>query len=122
MGKNLNLNANLNKRFARLLPTILGSFLLAHLAAAVQGELDRGDIAGLPGVMLECKDHGTISLSDIRKEVARQVDNDDAFLGLACIKQRGKSSPEDAYWLIDARHVPAVIRALSGLPAEEVAS
>jgi hypothetical protein len=79
---------------------------------ALTGSADRGDIAGLAGVVIEAKNHGTLTLKPWMQELQREVDNDGAVLGLLCAKRKGSTSPEDAYWLIDPRHVPMVIRAV----------
>ena len=83
---------------------------------APQGSIDRGDIAGISGVVIEAKNHRTLALSSWLKELQLEVDNDGASLGLLCVKRRGYVSPEDAYWIIDPRHVPAVINALKAYP------
>ena len=63
---------------------------------ALHGTDDRGDIAGVPGVMFECKSVKSITLGEFMNEVAVQTKNAGARLGVAVIKRRQKSTG-DAY-------------------------
>ncbi len=82
---------------------------------ALQGANDKGDIAGLPGVVIEAKNHKTILLSSWMKELQVEVDNANAHLGLLCIKKKGSTKPQDCYWLIDPRHVEMVLKTIQGI-------
>ncbi len=68
---------------------------------ALNGAKDRGDIAGIPGVVIECKNERTITLAQYADEVDAEATNDGAVVGVAWIKRRGKASPGDAYVLLD---------------------
>lgn len=52
------------------------------------GQNDRGDIGGIPGVMLECKAEKQIKLSEYMDEVAAQKANAGAQVGVAVVKRR----------------------------------
>lgn len=63
----------------------------------LSGALDRGDVAGVPGVMIEAKAERAITLAAYLTEVEAQTRNAGALVGVAWIKRRGKTSPADAY-------------------------
>ena len=67
---------------------------------ALAGGKDRGDIAGIPGVVIECKNEKIISLATYVDETEAERRNAGARIGLAWIKRRGKSSPGDGYVLM----------------------
>lgn len=64
---------------------------------ALGGSLDRGDVAGIPGVVIECKNEKSITLASYVDEAEIERRNDNAAIGAAWIKRRGKSSPADGY-------------------------
>lgn len=80
---------------------------------ALAGAQDRGDIAGLAGVVIEAKavaPEGLVAtMSAGLRELMAEVDNDHAALGLLCIKRPGTTDPGEAYWIIDPRHVQNLI-------------
>jgi hypothetical protein len=55
---------------------------------ALHGTDDRGDIAGVPGVMFECKSVKSITLAEFANEVAVQTKNAGARVGVTVIKRR----------------------------------
>ena len=57
---------------------------------ALAGAEDRGDITGIPGVMIEAKNCGSITLAAWADEVEVQTRNAGARIGVAWIKRRGK--------------------------------
>lgn len=63
----------------------------------LNGAKDRGDISGLPGVMVEAKSEKSITLGTYLREVETQTANANAEVGVAWVKRRGKTSPGDAY-------------------------
>jgi Holliday junction resolvase len=67
---------------------------------ALSGNQDRGDIAGVPGVMLECKAEKAIHLSDYMNEVRVQKANAGAQVGVAVIKRRSHGV-ERAYVVLE---------------------
>ena len=77
------------------------SAIVAHLKAngfpyaerrALAGSVDRGDIAGVPGVMLEAKACKQLSLSQWMDEVRAQKKNAGAQVGACVIKRRNHSA------------------------------
>ena len=56
------------------------------------GTHDRGDIGGVPGVMFECKNAKTITLSQYMDEVREQKANAGAQIGVAVIKRRNHAA------------------------------
>lgn len=67
----------------------------------LNGANDRGDIAGIPGVVIECKNEKAVTLAAYADETTTETANDGARIGLAWIKRRGKTSPAHAYVLLD---------------------
>ena len=65
------------------------------------GHLDRGDIAGIPGVVIEAKNTATISLPSFIAEANQEAANDGGALGVAWIKRRGRPSALDGYIAMD---------------------
>lgn len=61
------------------------------------GANDQGDIAGIPGVVIECKAERAITLSSYVDETEKERTNNGARLGVAWIKRRGKTSPGAGY-------------------------
>jgi hypothetical protein len=67
---------------------------------AIQGKNDRGDIVGVPGVVIEAKNAARVELGNWINELRAEVVNDGAALGAVWIKRRGKASPADGYAVI----------------------
>jgi len=67
---------------------------------ALNGSTDRGDVAGIPGVVIECKNEKAVSLAAYADETERERVNDGARHAAAWIKRRGKASPADGYVLL----------------------
>lgn len=90
---------------------------------AKTGAKDKGDIAGLLGVVIEAKNVKPTLLSVVfntgTKELQREVDNAGAVLGLLAVKRPGTTDPGDCYWLLDPRHVARVIAWAEQHEAEE---
>lgn len=64
------------------------------------GTIDRGDITGLPGVVIEVKGSNGGASSRIRlgewlDETEREIANDKADTGVLVVKRPGKGKPED---------------------------
>jgi hypothetical protein len=69
---------------------------------ALRGKNDGGDIAGLPGVVIECKAAARVDLSGWLGELAAEVANAKADMGAVVFKRRGRTNPGDQYVLMDA--------------------
>lgn len=66
------------------------------------GAKDRGDIAGIPGIVIEAKNTASYNLAGAVKEAQAEARNDSSGVfgvshGVAWIKQHGKTSAEDGY-------------------------
>jgi Holliday junction resolvase len=59
---------------------------------ALSGKDDRGDIAGLPGVVIEVKNHKEIKLSQWIKELEAEMHNDKADTGVIIHKKTGTTN------------------------------
>lgn len=66
---------------------------------ALGGEKDRGDIAGIPGVVLEVKDAEDKRLSRWRDETLAEVNNDGADLGALVVKVFRKNVADWDCWV-----------------------
>ena len=64
---------------------------------ALEGNHDRGDIAGLPYTVLEVKNHAALDLAGWLNELMREIDNDDAEYGAVIAKRRGHAKADQWY-------------------------
>ncbi|KUJ65599.1 hypothetical protein ACZ90_45945, partial [Streptomyces albus subsp. albus] len=60
---------------------------------ALNGSQDRGDVAGIPGTVLEVKNCARTELASWVDEAEIERVNDGASLGAVWSKRRGKSNP-----------------------------
>jgi hypothetical protein len=67
---------------------------------ALGGAKDRGDLAGIPGVVVECKSAARVELAAWLDEAETERDNDGADLGVVWFKRRGKASPGAGFVLM----------------------
>jgi hypothetical protein len=63
----------------------------------LSGARDRGDIAGIPGVVIEAKDQKRMSLAEWLDEATVETANAHARIGVVWFKRRGKTSPGSGY-------------------------
>lgn len=68
---------------------------------ALAGALDKGDITGVPGCVIEAKNCKQINLAQFLDEANVERDNAGAVVGAAWVKRRGKSSAADGYVVMD---------------------
>ena len=68
---------------------------------ALNGINDKGDVAGVIGVVIEAKDCKTHELAAWLDEANKERDNAGADLGVAWFHRRGKASARDGYVLMD---------------------
>jgi hypothetical protein len=69
-----------------------------HVERRVQaGANDKGDIAGIPGVVIEAKNCQRIELAGWLKEAETERDNAGEIIGAVWAKRKGKSSAGDGY-------------------------
>lgn len=64
---------------------------------ALAGTLDRGDIAGIPGVVIEAKSAARLDLAGWLAEAETERANDNATHGIVWAKRTGRTSPADGY-------------------------
>lgn len=85
----------------------------------LNGAKDRGDIAGIPGVVIEVKNCARQELSSWVNEAELERDNDNATLGVVWHKLRGRTSPADWFVTMSGAQFVNLLRELQGLPALE---
>jgi hypothetical protein len=64
---------------------------------ALAGVNDKGDVAGIPGVVIEVKDHAKITLSEWVAELRQEIANAEADTGVVIAKKRGTLDVGDWY-------------------------
>ncbi len=87
---------------------------------ALNGAKDRGDVAGVPGVVIEAKSAARLDLAGWVGEANTERDNDGAELGVVWAKRRGKASAADGYVLMDGRTLVGLLRAAGYLPEKPI--
>lgn len=65
------------------------------------GQHDRGDIAGVPGVVIEAKNTNRLELAAAVDEANVEALNAAAPIGVAWMKRKGKADPLDGYVVMD---------------------
>lgn len=80
------------------------------------GTLDRGDIAGVPGVVVEVKNCARQELGAWVAEAERERDNDRASLGVVWHKRRGTTDPGRWFVTMSGAQFAALLREQQGLP------
>lgn len=69
---------------------------------ALGGANDRGDIAGIPGVVIEAKNCKAIDLAGWIAELVVEIENDNADNGVVIAKRRGHADVDKAYAIMPA--------------------
>lgn len=64
---------------------------------SLNGSNDRGDIAGIPCVVLEVKNHATMKLPEWLRELDAEIINDRANTGVVIHKRRGTTNVGEWY-------------------------
>lgn len=83
---------------------------------APSGARDRGDIAGIPGVVIEAKSAARIELAAWMDETERERVEDGATYGVLWIKRRGRASAGDGYAVLSGAALVALLREAGYLP------
>lgn len=78
-----------------------------RLAGSAQ---DRGDIAGVPGVVLEVKNHASLNLAGWVDEAVLEQANDGADYGIVVHKRRGKGNAGDWYATLTVAQMARLLR------------
>jgi hypothetical protein len=70
----------------------------AHIERrSLNGSNDRGDIAGIPGVVIEVKNHARMELSQWLSELEVEIGNDNANTGVVIHKKKGTTNVGEWY-------------------------
>lgn len=88
----------------------------------LNGTHDRGDIAGLPGIVIEVKNCARQELAAWIAEAERERDNDGASLGVVWHKRRGKSDPRDWFVTMSGLQFAYLLREHMEMPPLEPAA
>ena len=76
--------------------------------------LDKGDIAGVNGVVIEVKNHTKLDLSAWVKELEVEIHNDKAWTGVIIHKRIGKGDVGEWYATMPAKIWIELIRKING--------
>lgn len=74
------------------------------------GARDRGDIAGVVGVVIEAKDHNRLALAEAVDQATTEAANDGAAIGAAWLKRRGKPDAADGYVVLTGATFMTLLR------------
>lgn len=80
-----------------------------RLASA--GGKDCGDLTGIPGAVIEVKNHKTMDLGGWFTELEAEMRNAAAHIGAVVHKRRGKGNPADWYVSMSGRVFAELLRA-----------
>jgi len=83
----------------------------------LNGTHDRGDIAGIPGVVIEVKNCARQELPGWVAEAERERHNDGASLGVVWHKKRGTTDPGRWFVTMSGDQFAELLREQQGLPA-----
>ena len=74
------------------------------------GSADKGDIAGLTGVVVEVKNQKTINLAAWCDELTAEMINANCPVGFLVVKRRGTTDPAQWYWVTDGNTAVKLLR------------
>jgi hypothetical protein len=77
---------------------------------ALNGAKDRGDLAGIPGCVIEAKNEQRIQLAAWLDEATQEAANDGADIGVVWAKRKGRAAAEHGYIVMDP---PTLLRLLT---------
>lgn len=77
---------------------------------ALSGARDKGDLTGIPGVVVEAKNEARTDLAGWLREAHTERDNAEAEIGVVWFKRRGKTSAGDGYVLMDGATFAGLLR------------
>ena len=78
---------------------------------SLNGVNDRGDITGIPGVVIEAKNQARHSFAEWLDEAEAERVNDRAGVGFVWAKRRGFASPARAYVVMSGEQVVELLHA-----------
>ncbi|MEV4174025.1 hypothetical protein [Nonomuraea sp. NPDC049709] len=112
------MSANKDKGSAaeRAIVNYLRRMGFVHAERRVAGAAkDRGDIAGIPGVVIEAKNQARVQLAEWLEEALVERDNDNAQIAAVWHKRRGKGSPSEWYVTMDGATFTYLLLHFAGL-------
>lgn len=71
---------------------------------------DRGDITGIPGLVLEVKNHARLELAAWTDQLTDELDNANTDIGALIVKRRGRTNPADWYAVMPAHILARLLR------------
>lgn len=80
------------------------------------GAKDRGDIAGIPGLVIEAKSAARMELAAWLDEAEAERVNDGADVAAVWVKRRGKTSPAAGYVVMDGATLVRLLVAAGLMP------
>ncbi len=83
---------------------------------ALAGGFDKGDITGIPGVVIEAKNVATITIGPFIQEAETEKINAHADIGVAWVKLRGKASAMDGAILMSPSQFLDILAKVGYLP------
>jgi hypothetical protein len=105
--------------------TAFESLIVAYLRAngvlhaerrALNGAVDKGDIAGIPSVVIEAKNCQRIELAQWVDEANQEALNDGSEIGVVWAKRKGRAAAEHGYIVMDPRTLMTLLRAGGYIP------
>ena|SRR6187402_940933 len=81
------------------------------------GAQDKGDISGVPGVVLECKHERSYKLPEWLREAETERANDNAPVGAVWARRNGKPDPADGFIILTPAVFLDLLRRAGHLPA-----
>lgn len=96
---------NKNKRKGTAAESAFVNFMVEHGFVYVErrslkGKADRGDISGLPGVVIEIKSGSRLAIPEWLKELEVEMVNDGSSEGYLIIKPKGKGKGRVEDWWV----------------------
>jgi hypothetical protein len=112
---------NRSKQRGTAWETMIVNYLQANGAQHAErrtlaGSKDRGDVAGIPGVVIEAKSAARLDLAGWVTEAEVEQANDKAKVAVVWIKRRGKTSPGKGYVVLTGETLVHLLQAAGYLP------
>lgn len=76
----------------------------------LNGAKDRGDISGIPGVVIEAKNANRTQLAEWLDEAEQEGSNADARVSAVWMHRKGKSSAADGYVIMSGRQFALLLK------------
>lgn len=89
---------------------------------ALGGANDRGDIAGIPGLVIEAKNAARLDLAGWVDEAEKERVNDNADIAVVWVKRRGKTSAAHGYVVMDGLTLVHLLTSGGYIPLPDLAT